>query len=221
MLPKPLCLSNKPSPARLPLVCFVSPPRTCLGSSCRQAPTPRPTPAAWAAVGSPGICSTTLAAHSPSQTLDRVLGCPASPSPWKNHSWWKGSAPRVKVLAAPRGTGYSVGRVEIPYPVGGCPTPSVQIRGAPNSTTMVLVKVLTSPISSSLCPKCCGGPKGALTVTRGQPWGVLWGGEVPNKVWRCWRGTKLSISGPGVQPQRRVQHRAQPPPASASFDKKK
>lgn len=88
VLPKPLCVSNKPSPARLPLVCLISPPRTCPGSSCRRrAPA---SPSTRGAVGSLGICSTGLAAPEPRQSpamgsrgarrAPSLSGCP-----------WKGS----------------------------------------------------------------------------------------------------------------------------------
>lgn len=67
--PKPLCVSNKPSPARLPLVCLVSPPHTCPGSSrcCRGTRfASRPADRGGMMVGSPGSCSSSSAApHCP------------------------------------------------------------------------------------------------------------------------------------------------------------
>lgn len=141
MLPKPLCVSNKPSPA--PLLSSASSPR----SHVRAAPgTSHPIPARGGGTGSPSTgCSRGPPAPS------RVLGCPAARG--------RAQCPEMRLWAAPRRAGCSMRIQTHSSPKPATDTPVCVPRSSP-----------TAPLSPerNMHKSCLGSDTGtALGCQRG------------------------------------------------------
>lgn len=186
-MPKPLCVSNKPSPARLPLVCLVSPSARV----SRQLPLPPGTrfasrpPQAGAAGGSPRHPQRPFGRFPPLPALPRALGVPGEPRPSAERLCRRG----VGVLAAPAAPWGALSSLTLQWgvPPAWCQPTEPQI---PSPSPLC-----RSPPPSSLLHPTQGGwsPKGASSVIRGQPWGVIGVGTSPLRSGRAGTGESSAI----------------------------
>lgn len=193
MLPKPLCISNKPSPARL-LWSASSLPRTRV----RAAPAACFAPTPWdrGAVGSPGFCRSDSAAPDPPQPRHGVWGCPGSPvlsgckptAGGRAHGWVL--PPRVRVSGALWGA--------LRSPTIQCPTHLVQTHGAPKPATPVPKPSPASSVSKGegmggLSPKAATWRVSPKAATWGQPRGVVGVGTSPPRCGRAGAGESSAL----------------------------